>query len=413
MVKRMVKRMVLRFTHAHWSALATVAMVAIIACSTSRLNLPEKHELPFAGTPNPSDQPQLLWKQNLEGKLTDLSVAAESGQTLLTQVLDNQTPPNLLSLRSPSGDLLWSTKLESPVRSQAISSKGDWIVIGTYEDELIGIDPKNGASLWKVEDSGMCRPMLLEKSRQVLCFHDDDAIPGVGFTVFDAQGQRKLAFKVPGDPLLLKISRDESLIVLGLVKGRVWLIDGQFNKVGERQLDGEIVDISVAATRQAEVQWSALINVSRLGQKLVGMGDSPKARWEQLLELPHQQVELSADGSQCAVYGNGPRGQSISSWGPGPRGNWVSKWSYRAPRYADYNQRIDLAGTQTILGFEEVTANTRHSHVLALSPEGKLTWDIPFMSEEGAYLYARGITHTPGLMVVGTDDGQISAYRIR
>lgn len=393
----MVKRMLLTF-------------ILASGCSTGTVNVPAEHALPFKGTPDSSRQPRLVWKQTIEGKLTDLAIASESAHTLVTQVLEDRTPGNLLSLRDGDGKLLWSTILPSPVRSQAISSSGDWIVIGTYEDEIIRINPKNGSQIWRVEDAGMCRPMILEKSEQVLCFHDDDAIPGAAFTVFDSKGQKKLRFKVPADPLLLKVPRDESAILIGMVKGRLWILDPQFNKTAERQLEGEIVDL--ATVPASGMQWAALINVHGVGQKLVGMDASGKLKWEQSLELPHQQLELSEDGGSVAVYGNGPRGQYVSFWSPGTRGNWISRWSYHSPRYADYNQRIDMAGLQTILGFEEVTSKTRHSHVVALGPDGNLNWDIPFLSEDGAYLYARGISSKPGLMVVGTDDGELSAFRI-
>jgi hypothetical protein len=73
---------------------------------------------------------------------------------------------------------------------------------------------------------------------------------------------------------------------------------------------------------------------------------------------------------------------------------------------------MDLFGRWTIIGFEEVSERTRHSHVLALDQKGTLHWDIPLISEDGAYLYSRGFSESPEMLVVGTDDGVISGYRL-
>jgi outer membrane protein assembly factor BamB len=262
----------------------------------------------------------------------------------------------------------------------------------------------------------MCRPVVLEKNRQILCHHDDDSLPGVAFTVLSLNGKVKQRFQIPQDLLVLKISADESRIALGMVKGRIWILDPTFKKIADRRVDGEIVDLSLASGPQpAGAEWSALVNVNGLGQQLIAMNPSGKLRWQQTLEAPHQQIELSEDGSLTAIYGNGPKGQLVSLLGTPAfgEGRLTLLWSYRAPRYADYNQRIDFSGEDIVLGFEEVTERTRHSHVVALQRSGQLNWDIPIQSEEGAYLYARGMTSKSGLLVLGTDDGRLTAYEVQ
>ncbi len=412
----MVNQMVPRPLAARTRAALALFLLQIVAlgggCSTLGRSLPGDHELPFEGANHPRIRPQPLWKQEIEGKLTDLAVASESGHILVTQVLDGQGPGNtVVSLRERSGKILWTSALDSPVRAQSISSNGDWVVVGTYEDELIRLDVKNGKKLWTVKESGMCRPIILEKSGQVLCHHDDDAIPGVAFSIFDAKGASKLKFNVPQDLLVLKVAPDESKIVLGMVKGGVWVLSGAFKKVSEHQLDGEIVDLAVSGNG-GPAAWSALVNVNGVGQKLISMNAQGTSSWEQLLDSPHQQVEISLDGRNSAIYGNGPRGQAVSLWSLAPNQRLMPLWSYRAPRYADYNQQIDLTGDETLLGFEEVTERTRHSHVVALRKSGELDWDIPLLSEDGAYLYARGVSSRARLVVVGTDDGSLSAFEI-
>jgi hypothetical protein len=211
--------------------------------------------------------------------------------------------------------------------------------------------------------------------------------------------------------LVLKVAPDESRIVLGLVKGRVWVLGSGFKKFSEEQLEGEVVDLAAAADG-GTASWSALVNISGVGQKLVVANSAGSSRWEQLLDSPHQQVEISADGKRSAIYGNGPRGQAISLWTASSKQRLLPAWSYRAARYADYSQQIDLSGEDTLLGFEEVTERTRHSHVVSLRKTGEVEWDIPLMSEDGAYLYARGISSRSKLVVLGTDDGMLSAYDI-
>jgi hypothetical protein len=403
-----------------FSALLLQAILNSWGCSTLGTSLPDSHDLPFEGSDSPKLRPKLLWKQEIEGKLTDLSVAQESGGILITQVLDAQGPGSTrLSLRDRSGKTLWTLPLDSPVRAQSISQQGDWIVVGTYEDELIRIDSKTGKKIWTVNDSGMCRPYILEKSQRILCYHDDDSVPGIAFSVFDAKGVIQHRFKVPQDLLLLKVAPDESQIVLGLVRGKIWILNPQFKKIAERDVGGELVDLAVSTktdstlSSEEHAHWSALVNIHGVGQKLISSSASGKTRWEQLLDSPHQQVELSQDGTSASVYANGPQGQWVSLWGfsAGPKNSLL--WSYRSPRYADYNQRIDFSGGDLVLGFEEVTEKTRHSHVIALQASGKLDWDIPLLSEDGAYLYARGASPRSRLVVVGTDDGILSAYELQ
>jgi hypothetical protein len=73
---------------------------------------------------------------------------------------------------------------------------------------------------------------------------------------------------------------------------------------------------------------------------------------------------------------------------------------------------MDLLNEWTLLGFENVSDRNRRAHLLALDQAGAMKWSIPLQTDDGAYLYAQGLSQAQGLIVVGTDDGQISAYRV-
>jgi hypothetical protein len=394
--------------------LAVVAsLVSCNACSTAGRSFGRTEHLPFSKGPTPVMIPAVAWKYILEGKLTDLSVADSSGQALVSEILESISENRTqVSLFNASGKRLWKSIIDAPVRSQAISKSGDWILLSTYQEELLRLDSASGKVLWKAKDTGMCRPLVLEKSSQVLCHHDDDASPGLVFQVFDAEGRRTFEQKAPHDSLLLKVSGDESRILVGFVKGRIWMLGPDFKKIWEKQLEGEIVDAAISSPSQKGtfIETALLLNHQEFGQSIVTLADKGRSRQDVRQHIPFQQLELFDDGKWLSVYGNGPRGQAVAQYDTEPQ--LQERWSYHSPRYADYNLSMDIVSKWTMLGFESISDRTRHSHVVALDRQGTLQVHIPIMTEEGAYLYSRGVAHSPGMLVLGTDDGVISAYRL-
>jgi hypothetical protein len=390
-----------------------VSFIACSACTTAKRSTGRTEDLPFSKGSSPVSLPEVAWKHQLEGKLTDLSVADSSGQVLVSEILESISENRTqVSLFTAAGRRAWRTVIEAPVRSQAISKSGDWILLSTYQEELLRLDPASGKILWRAKDTGMCRPMILEKSSQVLCHHDDDASPGLVFQVFDAEGKRTFEQKSPYDSLLLKISGDESRILVGFVKGRIWMLGPDFKKVWEKQLDGEIVDAAVSSPSEKGtfIEASLLLNSAEFGQSLVTLAEKGRTRQDVRQHIPFQQLEMSDNGKWLSLYGNGPRGQAVAQYETEPQ--LQEKWSYHSPKYADYNLKMDLVSSWTMLGFENVADRTRYSHVIALDRFGAMQMHIPLLSEEGAYLYSRGVSHSPGMLVVGTDDGVVSAYHL-
>jgi hypothetical protein len=64
------------------------------------------------------------------------------------------------------------------------------------------------------------------------------------------------------------------------------------------------------------------------------------------------------------------------------------------------------------MGYEEILPTSRSSHLLAFDATGAPKWDLPLATDLGAYLYSEKVALGPLLLVVGTDDGRISAYRM-
>ena len=126
--------------------------------------------------------------------------------------------------------------------------------------------------------------------------------------------------------------------------------------------------------------------------------------------IPLQQIEVTDDGSWISAYGNGPRGQVVAQYDTDPK--LAERWIHHSPTYADYNLKMDLLPPWTILGFENIQDRTRFSQVVALDRTGTMPLHLPLATEEGAYLYSSGISRASRLLVVGTDDGSVTAYRL-
>ncbi|MBU6374894.1 MAG: PQQ-binding-like beta-propeller repeat protein [Bdellovibrionales bacterium] len=389
-------------------------LVSCSGCSTSKRAVGRSEDLPFPRPTSSSITSEALWQHQLEGKLTDLSVSRSSGHTLISEVLESASENrSQLSLFEPSGKRAWKIRISAPIRAQTISSKADWIVLSTYQEELIRVDSRTGKILWRTPDTRMCRPSVLEKTNRILCYHDDDASPGLVFEIFDQDGKKVSEQKAPQDSLLLKVSADEERVLIAFVKGRVWMLGADLKKIWEKQLPGEIVDAAVASPTESGqfIDSAILLNRSLSGQILYTLAELGKNTQEVKQHVPLQQVEISENGKRISVYGNGPRGQVIAQYDTEP--NLLERWSYHSPKYADYNLKMDMASSFTMLGFENISDRTRFSHVIALDHNGLMQWHLPLQAEEGAYLYARGMSKALGLLVIGTDDGVISAYPLK
>lgn len=258
----------------------------------------------------------------------------------------------------------------------------------------------------------MCRAIPLDSQKKILCYHDDDARPGVAFDVFDWEGKNIFSFPVQGDVLSLKVSSDQTRILLGLTQGRVILlnVDDEFKKIWEAKLDGEIVDFAISeSSPENKSERIVVLTTGKKGQWVHTLDHEGHLTRKVRTPAAWNQVEITPDGTRISGYGNGPGGQSL----------WMltsedlkQQWQRTDPRYADYSSTMTSFNDMTLIGFEEVSPKTRHSHLLAFNPNGEIRWNLPLITEEGAYLYTRAFSPSSSMLVVGTDDAVLSGYRI-
>jgi hypothetical protein len=354
-----------------------------------------------------------LWSRQLEGVITDLSVAAD-GSALSVATAPDPDAAGLKKFRlarlDRDGEAAWSRDLESPVRAQTISADGKLVLAATYDGKLTAYGPA-GAERWSVE--APCRPLLLEKTSRVVCYHDDDAEPGVAFDVFDLSGAKLSSLPIDADVLTLKVSSDQARVVVGLAGGRVILAGTDSRVEWNASVPGEIVDVAVTGAGEARV--AVLYSPGKVSseQRLVLLGPDGKKLAEG--PAPHHSEAVDFRGDAVAAYGNGSSGQWLTLLGASGK-TLSTEWSRGDALIADFSSPLIVSGETVVIGFEDVVAGTRHSHVVAFDSRGGMLWNIPLPARDGTYLYGEAFApHSPGgaLVAVGTDEGVLSAYRVR
>jgi outer membrane protein assembly factor BamB len=350
-----------------------------------------------------------LWTQQVPGLMTDLSVARD-GSAILIATIPNpeggagpQETARALTRFDRKGRKVWRIELKGVLKSMALTDDGDIALVSTYDGELLAIDAR-GKTIWKAE--GMCKPVPFKK--RFLCYHDDDAEPGVAFDVYGADGRKLLYYPITRDVLALKVSDDQRNVALALDGGQLVLFGPDFQSLWQRKIEGEILDLAV--TDGAQPRIAALYNTSpasdRASQAVAVFDKQGKLLGDTVSAVRASQIEAVPGSIGFATYGNGKQGQSVAYY------EITEKWRRSYPRAADYTSSLLTASGLVILGFEETTPSARLSHLIAFDPEGALKWNLPLVTQEGAYLYAQGFAPRTSLLAVGTDDGFLSAFQL-
>lgn len=384
---------------------------AFTACSCSKKFA--EHPMNFDLSSDPT-QVEQTWKNKFAGLVTDLSVSKD-GQSILLATLPDPDSDNpgakqyRLQLMDYQGKVQWTKTLQNQVKSLSISNGGELSVYSNHVNEVIGIK-RDGKVAWTTE--GTCKPIILEKSKQILCYHDDDAEPETAFDVFDWEGKKLISYSIKRDILGLKISEDEQWIALALTRGQVVLVNSQFKESWQKKVAGEILDLSVSS---GPTPWlGVLYNVGKKSQKTTFFDQTGKVRAE-AVPLSHvEQIELTPDGKNAILYGNGPKGQYLASYPliTPSKGivNLKESWHRGDSRYADFASSMIVTNLAVIVGFEDISQTERHTHLMGFDPDGKLKWQIPLRTEEGAYIYSMGFSSEKNFLVVGTDDSSVSGF---
>lgn len=389
--------------------LALAFLLPAHGCSGKKVK--DSHRLGFESANESSDVDE-LWTQKLPGLVTDVSLAGDGNSVLVSTVPDpeDENSPrrfqvSLLSVKK-DGDPLWQITVPHATRGQAISDDGTLAVISNHNEEIIGIDG-NGQVIWTQQ--GTCRPVLLSRLKRVLCYHDDDAEADAAFDVRDWSGKKLLSFPITNDVLSLKVAKDETSVVLGLTRGSVILVGPAFRTLWQKKVGGEVLDVAVSGGVDPVV--AAIFLSKTKGQRVAIFDRVGKLIAEGSPSHHADQVELDHEGKRVLLFGNSSRGQALSAlaW----EGNVLTeKWKRAETRHADYTVPMIVGPTRILAGMEAMSSDERYSHLMGFDLDGKLSWDIPIVTVEGAYLYAQAYSAERSVLITGTDQGMLSAYQV-
>ena len=159
--------------------------------------------------------------------------------------------------------------MPAQIKSQTLSDDGSLAVIATYDDQIRGYN-RSGKQLWDAE--AFCKPIVLSSLKKVLCFHDDDAEPELGFEVFDWQGKKLSDFPIQNDALVLKVAPDEKHFIMALTHGHVLVFDSHFKPIAKKTVSGEIVDVAITSA----TNYAVLYNKKKSAQQKLALF-GPKA----------------------------------------------------------------------------------------------------------------------------------------
>jgi outer membrane protein assembly factor BamB len=370
-----------------------------------------EHPMEFSPSDHPAEA-RKLWTQKVRGIMTDLNVSRD-GSALIVATVPNPDVEDGggetghgLTRYDRRGKRMWRIDVDGTVKAQVLTDDGKLALVSTYDNELFAVDTR-GKIAWSAE--GGCRPIPLKG--KFLCYHDDDAEPNVAFDVYNEKGHKLLFYPITRDVLALKVSDDERNVAIALDGGQVVLFDPDFRSVWQRKLDGELLDLAVSSGSSPRV--AALYNGAG-GQHIAVLDGEGKVIAQGAPSTHVEQIEIAPGGAGVAVYGNSAKGQYLGFFKiPAQPGPMPEAWQRGDARFADYSSSIIMASDLVMVGYEDAAENARHSHLLAFDFDGNLKWNLPLVTEEGAYLYAHGFAPGSSLLAVGTDDGNLSAFRLK
>ncbi len=389
------------------SIFATVSAIGCGGCSSS----PEKNDLPFERSAQEMAFDR-VWEESFPGPITDLALARKSGDLVVASIPDMEAGgKHLLTLMDPKGKRVFQVPSPFPVKSLDILEDGSRVIVNNYDGKLLAYN-RSGDVIW--ESEGSCRPMVLNLSKRIVCYHDDDTKPSFAFDAYDFDGKRFARFPIKSDVLALKISSDERWVGIALSGGRVLVLNSDLKVEKEHRVAGEILDLSVSG---GDAPTLAVISIDlRKGQALAIFEALKKLITSTPLTYHVEQVEALPTGKLIAVYGNSPRGQYIAVHSAY---DGTLQWQKLEARYADYSLAIRVGVDRIVAGFEQVAsgeasgAKSRRSKLVVLDLDGRLRADLPLKTAEGAYLYSFAYSPDRSLLGIGTDDKRLQLLELK
>ncbi|MCB0379590.1 MAG: hypothetical protein KDD33_13955, partial [Bdellovibrionales bacterium] len=276
-----------------------------------------------------------------------------------------------------------------------------------------------GNQIW--EYRALCRPVVLDRLKRVICHFDDDSRPKVAFDLLDWSGNRLQSFPIDHEILILRVSPDERSILLGLAGGELIHLSENFKLIWKGKIPGEIVDAALAGGKDQEILALYFVfgdpTVMKQGRhKLLSLTKDGRPLGEIQLKHHVDRIKKKKKGDAAYVYGNGPLGQFLAFY-PGifQDKNVKRTWFYRDQHHADYSSPLKVSLDQVMVGFEDIYVSpkkSRHSHLFSFDQKGAVRWYLPLQTEDGAYLYDQGLVSQNRFVAVATDLGFLSGYEV-
>ena len=384
------------------------AFFSFSGCSTA--SKPVEHPMLFPSSAKavPAEK---LWTRRVPGLLTDLNLSRDGSTVLIATVPDKDAldakanrSQYLAVFYSAAGKLLSQTEMPAQIKSQSLSADGAVGVIATYDDQIRAYD-RSGKQLWEAE--AFCKSILLSSVKRVLCFHDDDAQPEVGFEVFDMKGKKESEFPIQNDALVLKVAADEKSFVIALTHGKIIVFNSHFKPVAHKSVSGEVVDVAISSSSGGKPTVAVLYNQKKSSQKKLAIFAKKNTDWS--VNERADQIEIAPDGSAVFGYANSGEGQVLMRYGDKP----AEVWKRAEKISSEYSSQIVVSSEQVWVGFQDTApASIQHSHILGFEYSGGIQTNFEVPSDEGAFLYTFAVSPTSQTIAVGSDDGHLSLFKL-
>lgn len=366
----------------------------------------------------PSESPdgaKLLWEKNLPGIATDLSVARESGDVLVSLNPDPEGFKKMVrpttQLYSAKGEVLWQFYPQSRVRGQAVTPDGQLALVSAYNEKLTALDHK-GKQLWQVQR--MCTPIFLPgpegRSEQALCYFDDDNRPKVAFEVLSLKdGSVVYSHAIDREVLQLTVAPDGGSIAYALTGGQVRLLNRDFKTRWSKELEGEVLDVSLGT--DPAILW--VLEGAKLGarprtQRLWAYAAADGTLLGRV-SVPWHASSLKAHaGSIAFVYGNSPQGQVIGGFKLDGSGAIQPLFRGQETKFADFSSPLRVGPDRFFFGME----NVGHQ-IIGADVQGRVRWSTELRPEDAGFQMEVATVGEEELrLVLGTDSGWLRAFRI-
>lgn len=388
---------------------AALIGAAALSCS-SAFKRPEP-----AGFLDPSGQKpglQRLWARKLNGFVTDLTLSRDGAGVLVATAPNREVESGardyLLALFDARGKRRWQLEPDAPVRVQAIANDGRTAVVSTYDEKLVSFDA-NGKRLWAADAT--CRPFLLSPAKRILCFHDDDAEPAIGFDVFGWEGKKQLSFPIASDALVLKVADDERRFAIGLTRGQFSFFDRKFEPSWNREVPGEILDLDISPRPQGGIAVLYLTTgASRSDRKLAFFDGAGSPRSELAVSVEADRVEFSRSGDVLVLFGNHGVGADLAAVSVPESAGASSRelWRRREHRASDAPAQFAVTGRGILF------ANGNRFRLVGM--DGGVRWSARLGSllgsDEGASVYAMAYSEPKRTLALAADDGGLGMFRL-